>query len=526
MTKRKLIITLLVALTFSVNFSIYGQTKVFIPDENFRAFLNTNYPSFMDSSGDSLITEMAASLTGLFICPNENISDLSGIEYFTSITQLLCYYNQLTTLPDLSSLTELIALSCGDNQLTSLSDLSNNSKLLFLACDNNQLTSLPSLSANTVLYYLCCSDNHLTSLPDLSANKALEELNCSNNELTALPSLLTNTELQKLDCYSNVLASLPDLSANTQLTRLDCSSNQLTDLGDLSMNTNLKVLLCLNNQLTSLPDLSTNTELLQLGCFENQLSKLPDLSNNTALQEIWCSDNQLIEMPDLSNHTALWFVDCYSNRLDFSDARTLRIIDNLPNMLSFDYSPQNPFDSSYTISLFVGEDMELHISDQDSALSYQWFKDDVTIDGANDTILNIPNTTYSDSGVYTCKSMGTALQSPPMNFTPGISEFISEPIHVNISAVAEVNGPTLYSSISIYPNPNNGIFKISFNILQEEYKELKIYGSLGQTILIEKLQQLNGTYIRELNLKEYSKGIYLLQLTGDRKRINKIIIVE
>ena len=52
-------------------------------------------------------------------CSGQEISDLTGIEYFTALTELDCMGNQLTVL-DLSQNTNLTKLYCYDNQLTEL----------------------------------------------------------------------------------------------------------------------------------------------------------------------------------------------------------------------------------------------------------------------------------------------------------------------------------------------------------------------------------------------------------------------
>ena len=189
------------------------------------------------------------------------LTSLQGIEYFESLTELVCYYNQLTSL-DVSANMALTELYCLYNQLTSL-DVSANTALTELYCLSNQLTSL-DVSANTALTVLDCSSNSLTSL-DVSANTALTELWCGYNQLTSL-----------------------DVSANTALTELWCGYNQLTSL-DVSANTALTTLWCYYNQLESL-DVSANTALMVLECDDNQLTSL-DVSANTALTFLECEDN-------------------------------------------------------------------------------------------------------------------------------------------------------------------------------------------------------------------------------------------
>lgn len=133
-----------------------------------------------------------------------NIVDMSEIKYFTSLVDLRCYYNRITSL-DVSENVDLLVLACYDNQLTSL-NVSKNTKLISLGCDTNKLTTL-DISHNTELTDLTCFDNQLTSL-DVSNNTALEFLNCSNNPL----KILTISESQQNASWLNdVKAEYPDI---------------------------------------------------------------------------------------------------------------------------------------------------------------------------------------------------------------------------------------------------------------------------------------------------------------------------
>lgn len=105
------------------------------------------------------------------------LTSLQGIEYFESLTDLDCAYNELTEL-DVSPHTELKRLTCYSNQLKTL-DVSRNTKLIHLNCISNELTSL-DVSQNTTLTELLCYGNQLTEL-DISRNTVLNNLNCSYN---------------------------------------------------------------------------------------------------------------------------------------------------------------------------------------------------------------------------------------------------------------------------------------------------------------------------------------------------------
>ena len=122
---------------------------------------------------EKIATMTELDVSGTYENPG-TLTSLQGIEYFESLTQLSCYYNQLTSL-DISANTALTELYCYGNQLTSL-DVSANMALTWLSCSYNSL----DISKNTALTWLDCSSNSLTTL-DVSANTALTWLSCENN---------------------------------------------------------------------------------------------------------------------------------------------------------------------------------------------------------------------------------------------------------------------------------------------------------------------------------------------------------
>jgi Leucine-rich repeat (LRR) protein len=153
----------------------FGQ-NVNIPDVNFKKYLVGNKE--INTNGDKEIqVSEASAFNGAIFCNYLNISNLKGIEAFTTLTSLGCWNNQLTSL-DVSKNTALTDLICGSNQLTSL-DVSKNTALTSLWCAENKLISL-DVSKNTALTDLSCYDNQLSSL-DVSKN-TLDWLYCDGNK--------------------------------------------------------------------------------------------------------------------------------------------------------------------------------------------------------------------------------------------------------------------------------------------------------------------------------------------------------
>ena len=170
----------------TVYFSEEGKELIYInkenfPDDHFRDYVINNLKDASNNyvGKDGVLKADEIAEVKEISVSYRSISDLKGIEYFTALTDLYCYRNQLKSL-DVSKNTELTKLYCFNNNLKSL-DLSNNTKLTELECSSNFLTKL-DLSKNTLLTKLYCRFNPLTSL-DLSA--------------TAVTDLSANTELKE-----------------------------------------------------------------------------------------------------------------------------------------------------------------------------------------------------------------------------------------------------------------------------------------------------------------------------------------
>ena len=97
------------------------------------------------------------------------------------ITELYCYYNQLTEL-NVQGLTALQVLSCYSNQLTEL-NVQGLTSLKELYCGGNQLTEL-NVQGCASLQGLWCYSNQLTAL-NVQGCTALKVLYCHSNQLTA-----------------------------------------------------------------------------------------------------------------------------------------------------------------------------------------------------------------------------------------------------------------------------------------------------------------------------------------------------
>jgi Leucine-rich repeat (LRR) protein len=164
--------------------------QTYVPDDNFEQYLETNGMGNGIFNDDSVLTSNIYSVTALGISPPwgtssyiANISDLTGIEGFTSLDNFFITNTQITSL-DLSYNTSLTYVLIRYNQLLISLDVSGCTLLTQLLCDQNQLLSL-DVSQNTSLISLKCYYNQISSL-DISQNTSLLAFNCSYNSLTSL----------------------------------------------------------------------------------------------------------------------------------------------------------------------------------------------------------------------------------------------------------------------------------------------------------------------------------------------------
>lgn len=191
-----------------------------IPDPDFRRFCVANY-----GCQGKLTASQASFFDGYMNIGSKNIHSLAGIEYFTSVTGLICSNNPLSHI-DVSHNPSLTVLFCDNTNTTSL-DISANRSLVSLSCRNNKLSEL-DLSENTHVQTLDCSYNLLSDL-NLKNGAELTSVDCSYNQLTALNLAPQQPYLQKIICNNNSLAAL-DVSHTIGLSQLDCSNNKLTTL--------------------------------------------------------------------------------------------------------------------------------------------------------------------------------------------------------------------------------------------------------------------------------------------------------
>jgi hypothetical protein len=131
----------------SIHYS--DSSCTYVPDNNFEAYLESNGMG-NGIENDDYVSNANINTISFLDLSNQNISDITGIEAFKNLNNLICNNNKLISL-DLSNNTYLNQLNCNDNLLISL-DLRNGRNLSNFSTLNNP--NLTCISVNEPSVYL------------------------------------------------------------------------------------------------------------------------------------------------------------------------------------------------------------------------------------------------------------------------------------------------------------------------------------------------------------------------------------
>ncbi|MFT6322577.1 MAG: hypothetical protein ACJAWO_000119 [Halieaceae bacterium] len=367
-----------------------------------------------------------------------------------------------------ASIAQVYYLGIPSKNIKSLNGIEDFVNLERLDCWNNELTAL-NTSNNLLLTHLACQNNNLEVI-DVSQNHKLTWLFCGNNNLRYL-NVSKNIQLTHLDCYDNKLTVF-DISKNLKLEWVMCALNQLTKI-DVSKHIHLRSLQCGQNSISGV-DVSKNIELEYLSCDNNLLTEI-DVSLNPKLLRLLCGNNNIknLNFENNLNLTSLSFYDTPIYEIDISNKILLKYVE-------FSNTPLACL--NFGVSESVSEEITL-------------------------TASNVPNLSCIDIGNLNKSQFkwlylddGITLQKDCI--------FSCEPIN-DTSEVKKIN-------ISVYPNPTNGNFTVSFNGEVVEHVEGVLINAIGQKIKYYEFN-LVSEFAIEIN---QSSGVYFLQLiTGSSQPI-------
>ena len=306
--------------------TVDSSMVVNIPDAKLRAVIED---SLGKASGVPITAAEMATLTRLILAVFY-ISDLTGLEFATSLTVLELPANRVSDISPLSGLTNLTVLELGQSSISDISPLSGLTNLTELNVWSNNISDISPLSGLTNLTELTLTTNSISDISPLSGLTNLTVLKLGQNSISDISLFSGLTNLTELALYTNNISDISSLLGLTNLTKLYLAANGIFDISPLSGLTHLTVLSLSSNSISDISPLSGLTHLIELRLYDTGISDISLLSGLTNLTELSLGINSISDILPLSGLTNLTVLQLGQNSI--SDISLLSGLTNLTSL--------------------------------------------------------------------------------------------------------------------------------------------------------------------------------------------------
>ena len=210
---RVLAVTISLLLLATMLVGCGGPKTVTFPDENLEAAIRD---ALGKPAGEEITATELADLTMLWALFSD-ITDLTGLEYCTNLTELNIYGNQISDISPLSSLTNLSQLRLGGNQIGDISSLASLTNMILLYLGENQISDISPLSSLTNLTLLDLDGNQISDISPLASLVNLNALSLNENQIRDISPLASLVNIITLRLSDNQISDISPLVENSGL---------------------------------------------------------------------------------------------------------------------------------------------------------------------------------------------------------------------------------------------------------------------------------------------------------------------
>jgi len=132
------------------------------------------------------------------------------------------------------------------------------------------------------------------------------------------------------------------------------------------------------------------------------------------------------------------------------------------------------------------------------------------------TYLWLPSENISDATIANPTVTVTQSTQYVLTVTDAHNCTTFDTINIAIGTIG-VNELINTTAFNIYPNPNNGNFKINLNTSTEDFVELIVYNNIGQAIYHKIFYSNINNFQKEINLLNCIKGLYIAKININNK---------
>lgn len=250
---------------------------------------------------------------------SNNISDLTPLSELDTLEELLLYQNNISDISQITGLINLRRLSLDSNSISELpADLNNLDKLERLDLAYNDISDISNLSPLTSLTSLDVSGNNIENIAPINNLTKLNWLGFAKNQVGSSFSQLTDlSQLESLYFYENNILDISVLSNFTELVELDMAFAGGSDLSPIYNLNQLEYLNIAGEQLADVSDLEKLGELTKLRDLRiyntDSISDISFVSELNNLEILHLVDNQIKDVSPIAGLNNLEYLKLAGN---------------------------------------------------------------------------------------------------------------------------------------------------------------------------------------------------------------------
>ena len=89
-----------------------------------------------------------------------------------------------------------------------------------------------------------------------------------------------------------------------------------------------------------------------------------------------------------------------------------------------------------------------------------------------------------------------------------------------------MSGSSVIENLEVFPNPSRDLFNILFRSDEVQQISVKILNVLGEIVYQEDLFEFVGEYTKAINMSNFEKSLYFLEIETKNGKINKKLILQ
>ncbi len=343
--------SLIVGLLITINIA-YAQRLDWMPDPNLRKAVREEIgvPEGVPTAPEDIAKVVRLNVESM------NITDLTGLERFVNLHNIVASHNNIQDLRPLAGLTNLNDLHLSYNSIHDLRPLAGLTNLSVLTLNHNTISDISPLTGLANLIELSITHNNISDVSPLIGLVNLQSLWLWSNKIKDVSPLANLIKLDTLILVNNQIEDISPLVALTSLRELNVIGNWIVDLTPLGELTGIEILETAENPGNYAPESDWmpdpelrqtvrerlnllqeapltpvhSQELTSLVILESDISSLQGLEHAVNLRLLHITHSLISDLTPLKNLETIEVLKLWGNKI--SDITPLTNLTNLEEL--------------------------------------------------------------------------------------------------------------------------------------------------------------------------------------------------